>query len=205
MIAQIVVAAAVLTLGVTGPASGQTHATVVRGANGMSHAHPYPDTPPLPALRTNADATAAQAAEQQAIDALIGQVYVAISGLAGPRDWDAFKALFVPEARLVPVGGKGPLVLDVQGYIDRAGPMMAREGFYESEVSRRVERYGNIAHVWSTYESRHAPGGQPFARGINSIQIVKTPAGWRVLHIVWQGETPTLPIPGAYLPKTDKR
>lgn len=160
---------------------------------------------PAVATAQNAPASAAQAEDQQAIDALVGKVYSTISGPAGPRDWDAFRALFVPEARLVPVGGKGPLVLDIQGYIDRAGTPMAKEGFYESEVARRVERYGNIAHIFSTYESRHAPGEAPFARGINSIQLVRTPAGWRVLHIVWQGETPALPIPGNYLPKTDRR
>ncbi|WP_294293264.1 hypothetical protein [uncultured Sphingomonas sp.] len=65
--------------------------------------------------------------------------------------------------------------------------------------------YGDIVHVRSTYESRHAAGEAPFARGMNAIQLVRTSAGWRVPRIVWQGETPTLPIPGGYLPKTDKR
>ncbi|KQN26592.1 hypothetical protein ASE86_10960 [Sphingomonas sp. Leaf33] len=158
-------------------------------------------TRPAPVRIANPSA----APDDAAIDVLVGRVYAAISGPAGPRDWDAFKGLFVPEARLIPVSGTAPTVLDIQGYIDRAGAAMAKQGFYESEVARRVERYGNIAHVFSTYESRHAPIEAPFARGINSFQLVRTPAGWRVLHIVWQGETPTAPIPGAYLAKTDKR
>lgn len=199
------VTVAAMMLGATAPAAGQARTTLVHGADGVAHLHPYPETPPLPRIQTDANASIVPVAEEQAIDKLVARVYAAISGPAGPRDWEAFKALFVPEARLVPVGDKGPLVLDVQGYIDRAGAMMAKEGFYESEVARRVERYGNVAHVFSTYESRHAPGEAPFARGINSIQLVRTPAGWRVLHIVWQSETPTLPIPSGYLPKTDPR
>ena len=171
----------------------------VAGAQ-TAHTTPGHVYPAPPALDVRTEAT-----DEAAIAALTARVYAAISGPAGPRDWDAVRALFVPEARLVPVGAKGPLVLDVQGYIDRAGPMMARQGFYESEVARRVERYGNIAHVFSTYESRHAPGDRPFARGINSIQLVSTPGGWRVLHIVWQGETPMMPIPARYLPVPGKK
>ncbi|MFD1786928.1 hypothetical protein ACFSC3_05010 [Sphingomonas floccifaciens] len=192
------VAVAVLFAPAADGAAAQSRSTLVYGANGKPHAHPNLDRPPLPPLRT-------EATDQAAIDALIGKVYAAISGPAGPRDWDAFRKLFVPEARLVPVGAKGPLVLDIQGYIDRAGPAMAKEGFYESEIARRMERYGNIAHVFSTYESRHAPNEKPFARGINSIQLVFTTSGWRVLHIVWQGETPTLPIPAGYLTAPGKR
>ncbi|MHA6723641.1 nuclear transport factor 2 family protein [Sphingomonas sp. RS2018] len=192
------VAAAALAAQASGEAAAQPRSTLVHGASGVPHLHANGQQPSLPPLRT-------EASDEAAIDALIGRVYAVISGPAGPRDWNALKALFVPEARLVPVGGKGALVLDIQGYIDRAGPMMAKEGFYESEVARRVERYGNIAHVFSTYESRHAPGEKPFARGINSIQLVFTPNGWRVLHIVWQGETPTLPIPGRYLPAPGRK
>src|ERR1043165_7225147 len=116
------------------------------------------------------------------IDAIITAAYDGISGPAGKkRDWERERSLFYPGARLIPtatVAGRNdvdlaPLVLDVEGYIARVEPLFAKEGFYETEIARRVEQFGRIAHVWSTYESRHDPSEkEPFMRGINSIQLL---------------------------------
>lgn len=146
---------------------------------------------------------AAQAVNDGAtIDSAIAALYGVISGPAGPRDWARFKALFVPEGRLVPVSDAGPRVLSQQDYVDRASPAFAKDGFFETEIARRTERYGNVAHVFSTYESRRTPSAAPFARGINSIQLVRVGGKWRILSITWQGETPGFPLPDAYLPTT---
>lgn len=143
----------------------------------------------------------AQAADDGAtIDSAIAALYSVISGPPGPRDWARFKALFVPEGRLVPVSDAGPRILTQQDYVDRAGPAFAKDGFFETEIARRTERYGNVAHVFSTYESRRTTGSAPFARGINSIQLVRVAGKWRILSITWQGETPGFPLPDAYLP-----
>jgi len=64
----------------------------------------------------------------------------------------------------------------------------------------KVETYGHLAHLWSTYELRLQPDGPPTVRGINSIQAVFDGKRWRVLEILWQAETPDLPIPEKYLP-----
>ncbi len=71
-------------------------------------------------------------------------------------------------------------------------------------MARRVETFSDIAHVFSTYESRRAPGEKPFARGINSFQLVKTGAGWKIMTILWDSEREGLMIPDKYLasPKT---
>ena len=85
-------------------------------------------------------------------------------------------------------------------YITQAEPYFAKEGFYETEKARRVDLYGNIAHVFSTYESRHAPGDKtPFMRGINSFQLLNDGKRWWIITIYWQGETPENPIPKKYL------
>jgi hypothetical protein len=75
-----------------------------------------------------------------------------------------------------------------------------KEGFFEREKARTVEIYGNIAHVFSTYESFHKTGDKtPFMRGINSIQLLNDGKRWWVLTIMWQGETPENPLPEKYL------
>ena len=75
-----------------------------------------------------------------------------------------------------------------------------KDGFFEREIARTVETYGNIAHVFSTYETFHSMSEKkPFMRGINSFQLLNDGKRWWVLTIYWQAETPENPIPKKYL------
>ena len=141
------------------------------------------------------------------IEAILAATYDVISGPAGKqRNWDRFRSLFYPGARLIPTG-KRPneqevkaRVLSPEDYIERSAPFLEKEGFFERGVSNKIEHYGNIAHVFSTYESRRkADDPQPFQRGINSFQLVNDGKRWWVMTILWQGETPENPIPAEYL------
>ena len=152
-------------------------------------------------------AVEAKPADANSIDAILAAVYDVISGPAGKkRDWDRFRSLFYPGARLIPTG-KRPneseikaRVLSPEDYIERSAPFLEKEGFFERGVSNKIEHYGNIAHIFSTYESRHkADDAQPFQRGINSFQLVNNGKRWWVMTILWQGETPDTPIPAEYL------
>ena len=148
-------------------------------------------------------------ADVSSIDAIINVAYSVISGPAGKRrDWDLERSLFLPGARLIPtatVPGRNdvdlaPLILDVEGYIERVEPLFAGKGFYEKEVARRTEQFGRIAHVWSTYESRHnADDPEPFMRGINSIQLFNDGTRWWIVNIYWQHEGADAPMPAKYL------
>jgi len=141
------------------------------------------------------------------LDAVIKTVYDVISGDAGkPRNWDRFRSLFHKDARLIPTGKNattGAVVanaLTPEDYIKRVEPFFASQGFYESELARKVEQYGNIVHVFSTYESRHARDDKtPFQRGINSFQLLNDGKRWWVVTIYWQGETADNPIPAKYV------
>lgn len=148
---------------------------------------------------------AARPADVASMDAIIKAVYDVISGPKGQqRDWDRMRSLFVPGARLVAVhtskdGGNTALVLSVEDYIRRAEPTMTKGGFFERESHRTVERYADIAQVFSTYESRHAlADAKPFERGINSFQLMFDGQRWWVVTIYWQGERPDRPIPQQY-------
>lgn len=141
------------------------------------------------------------------MDSIIKAVYDVISGEAGkPRNWDRFRTLFHADARLIPTG-KNPetglttaRVLSPDDYINRVEPVFARDGFFEAEKARQVHVYGNIAHVFSTYEARRtAKDRKPFMRGINSFQLLNDGKRWWVLSIYWQAETPDNPIPARYL------
>jgi hypothetical protein len=158
-----------------------------------------PQPPAAPA------APQATPADVDSLDHIIAALYDVISGPAGQkRDWNRFRSLFAPGARLIPTGprpqgGYGTHVFTPDEYADRAEPFFQKEGFYESEMARHTDRYGQIVQVFSTYESRHAKGEQPFARGINSIQLMNDGQRWWVVTIFWEGERPDNPIPAEYL------
>lgn len=143
--------------------------------------------------------------DQFAIDSTVLDVYNVISGPAGRRDWDRFEALFAPGARLISTkrvdGVVTANVMTPKEYTDKAGAYFKEHGFFERPVHNSEERFGDIAHVFSTYESRHASSDdKPFARGINSFQLVRIGDDWKVLTIFWQEEDAAHPIPPAHLP-----
>jgi hypothetical protein len=161
-----------------------------------------------PALVLAAPATAQSAraavalneqAEQRAIQSAIDAVYAVISGPVGkPRDWARMRTLFTPEARLTAIGSKGPVGGTVEDYIAKSGSFLTSTGFTERELARRVELFGNLAHVWSSYEGL---GTKVRVRGINSFQLVKVDGRWLVQSILWQAENAATPLPTDMLGK----
>jgi hypothetical protein len=157
-------------------------------------------TTPTPAPEANP-------ADVASIDAIIKAVYDVISGDAGQaRDWNRMRSLFHRDARLIPSGKNpqtgvtGARAVTPDEYIKRNEPFFAKEGFYEREMARRTEIFGNIAHVFSTYESFHKKDEKmPFMRGINSIQLLNDGKRWWIMTIYWQAETPETPLPKQYL------
>ena len=163
---------------------------------------PTPASSATPAAVTT---PAANPADVVTMDSIVASLYDVISGPAGPRNWDRFRSLFVPGARLIPTGRRqtgevGSRVLTPEEYIQRSAPLIEKNGFFEREISRRTEKFGNIAHLFSTYESRHAKDEEkPFARGINSIQLMNDGKRWWIVTVFWQGEDDKNPLPAEYL------
>ena len=144
----------------------------------------------------------------KSLDNILAALYEVISGEKGvKRDWARFKNLFIKDAQLMPssknkAGKVGYRVLTPQGYVDNAGKFLEENGFFEVEISRKTEKYGSLVHAFSTYESYHSKADDtPFARGINSIQLMNDGERWWVVSIYWLGETEALPLPSNYLLK----
>src|SRR4030095_15802509 len=157
----------------------------------------------------------ADPADVESIDAIVTAAYDGISGPAGKkRDWDRERSLYFPGERLISTARPGtsdegqvtsenkiaPQILDIDGFIARVDPFFEENGFYEKEIARRTEQFGNIAHVWSIYESRHNEDDpEPFMRGINSIQLFNDGKRWWIVNIYWQHASAQNPIPEKYL------
>jgi hypothetical protein len=153
-----------------------------------------------------ATAPAARPSDVGSVDAIVAALYDVISGpAAGPRDWNRLRSLFTAQGKLVAVGqrpdGSSPAtVMSVDDYIGRVTRPFADAGFYESELARSSESFGPIVHVFSTYESRHAPAdARPFQRGINSIQLYNDGQRWWIVNLLWRAESDKNPLPERYL------
>jgi hypothetical protein len=158
-----------------------------------------PQSQPAPPQDLSSRVPRAKPDDVKSLDAILRAIYDVISGPAGGRDWNRFRSLCVPEARLTSTAknaaSSAPRLLTVDDYIQRAGKYFSTHGFYESAIVNRVQRFGNIAQVFSSYESRNVPNEKPLARGINSIQLFYDGSRWWVLSILWDEESPTNPLP----------
>jgi hypothetical protein len=139
--------------------------------------------------------------EDPQLAALLDTFYDTISGPAGPRDWTRERDLFHPAARLMRTGvdaeGRPWIrVMTVEEYIVDTTPFFAADDFYELEVARRVERFGNVAQVRSVYEARRRPDApELLKRGVNLIQLYHDGTRWWVISVLWDNERPGLEVP----------
>lgn len=136
------------------------------------------------------------------IGAVIDAMYAMISGPAGPRDWALQAEVFHPDARQmrtwlsedhrpqIKIMGQADYRTDVE-------PFFAANAFHEVEIARKIDVFGNMAHVWSAYEAKTSPGdATPERRGINSIQLFREAGGrWRIISMIWDNERPGLTLP----------
>jgi hypothetical protein len=133
--------------------------------------------------------------DEAEIGAAIDEMYAMISGPKGPRDWSRQANCFLPEARQVRTwideqGRPQKLSMSLDEYQANTTPFFEQNDFFEVETARRIDLFGNMAHVWSHYEARRSPEDtNPERRGINSIQLFKDPEqGWRIIHMIWDNE-----------------
>ena len=159
------------------------------------------------AFTTSISSQAQSSSKVESLDSILYHLYDVISGEKGQeRDWKFMRSLFVSGAQLIPVrenaeGRMTSTSMSVEDYIQNAGPYLIENGFFEKEIHRTIDQFGNIAQVFSTYESYHSEKEiKPFARGINSIQLLFDNNRWWIVNIYWQNETNDSPIPSRYLP-----
>jgi hypothetical protein len=141
-----------------------------------------------------------RAEDVKSLDNILLAIYDVISGPAGDRDWKRFRSLFVPQARFTqtmkaPDGSVAVNLLGVDDFVMMAGDVFKKDPFYENAIVNRAQSFGNVTQVFSSYESRRAPGAKPFERGINSIQLINDGKRWWVLSILWDEERPDNPLP----------
>jgi hypothetical protein len=155
--------------------------------------------PPVGVILSHPDWPQPRVSDVDSVEHILAAVDAVISGPGKtPRDWDRFRSLFVPDARLIPVrivpGTPNPhtapatdvLYFSLDDYVTRIGPQMAARDFYEKVTHIEVQEYGNIVQVFSTFESRHELADkEPFDRGIDSVQLLKDSGRYWIVDLFY--------------------
>ncbi|WP_342379773.1 hypothetical protein NVS55_09635 [Myxococcus stipitatus] len=166
-------------------------------AAGCTHAPPRPDAAP------SSDAVAARPEDVATIDGVMRAFYEVVNiAPDAPRQWARDRTLYSPWIHFVAIG-KTREVYDHARFAASTEPLIAG-GFREWEIHRTVKRYGNIAHVTSTYEARTGPGEGAPGRGVNYLQLYFDGTRWWVTSVVWQSEDEANPIPPELLPASHR-
>ena len=141
------------------------------------------------------------------IDGIMKAFYEVISGPAGQaRQWARDRTLYIADIRFVRMsedesGQPMAQIASHQQFVDAADPVLLKDGFYEREIHRVTQKFGHIAHVFSTYESRRTADGPVIARGINSVELFYDGKRWWIASNIWDDERTDNPLPAEYLPR----
>jgi len=142
------------------------------------------------------------------IEGIVKASYETISGGVGvPRQWGRDESLFDPHVRFVAIerdpksGAIVAMITNHQEFVDSTDAELVKDGFTERELGHKIERYGNVATVLSSYEGKNASDGKVVTRGVNIFQLYFDGKRWWILSMVWDQESPQNPIPAELLPK----
>lgn len=156
-------------------------------------------------VQAQSDATLPRSEDVSTLDGIIKAYYEVVSGAAGiPRDTARDQSLHHSEARAIitDVGEDGkPTIQNMTLAEYHAGTSASgNPAFWEHEISRVTQRFGNVAHVWSTYAWYDNEDGPIQGRGINSIQLYHDGERWWITAWIFDSERPDNPIPPEFLP-----
>ncbi|MEA3496199.1 MAG: hypothetical protein U9R42_09215 [Bacteroidota bacterium] len=132
--------------------------------------------------------------EVKSINNIISTVYELISGHAGDRDWVKFKALFCSNAQFtsLKINEKGKEVFfrgGIDDYIAYLKPILKEYDYYEKETGRSIQESGNIAQVFSMFESIMLEDNTPENRkGANCFQLIYKNNRWWIINVLWNNE-----------------
>lgn len=139
--------------------------------------------------------------DTKTIDGLMKASYEVVSGEKGAkRQWERDNHLHHPKAVYSYFDRKKQkqATMTLQEFHKETDEMVFNTAFYENEINREVRVFGNIAHVWSTYETRLEKGGKVERRGINSIQLIFENNRWYIISWTFSGETDKDIIPKTF-------
>ncbi len=143
--------------------------------------------------------------DSSSVDAVLKALYESITFAEGKApDLSRFRNLFAAEATCIRVNkDQGVDRMTVDSFIlsfrerIKSGTL---KSFHESELARKTQLFGQMAHVFSTYQKGlNVTDSNQMIGGINSIQLFYDGGRWWIGSLMWMDERPEMPIPTEYL------
>src|ERR1700689_1770842 len=150
----------------------------------------------------DADALSYKVPDDSAIIKAVHDAYKCICFKNSNPTYDSIKNYFIPQAQLINFRTDTATITSLPEFVDLYKQFIQSNKvnlFYEEELFGRTEQFGKIAHRISTYKTYLNTMDSVAERGVNSFQLIKTSAGWKVSSIIWDVEKPGLPVPNYYL------
>lgn len=143
------------------------------------------------------------AADEETIAGIVRTFFAAFtSGPDSAARLDELRAVFLPEAVIVRTGGGEPAVYSVESFIAPRQALLSGGtlvDFSEWEVRGHTDIFGDIAQHFGSYAKAGVQDGTPFsARGMKTMQFIRTAAGWRISAAAWDDERDGLEIEPDY-------
>jgi hypothetical protein len=139
--------------------------------------------------------------DRRDIDELVRAFFAVFDNRGGRRPrLGALHELCLAECVVTKGSAEGPTVCELEAFIAPRAALLTRgelTEFCEEEVNGRTDAFGGVAQRWCIYRKSGVLSGVAFrARGIKTLQLVKTEAGWRISAFAWEDERTGLEIPG---------
>ena len=130
-------------------------------------------------------------ADVSSIDAIITAIYDSITFTKGKKpNLERFRSLFTSNAQFIRMTEEGAKIMTLDDFISSFAERVKKGeliSFYEKEVSRKENIFGNIAHIFSQYVkcvNQDTPAVE--RSGVNSIQLFYEGKRWWICCILWE-------------------
>ncbi len=130
-------------------------------------------------------------ADVSSIDSIIKAIYDSLTFTKGKEpNLDRLRSLFTSNAQFIRITEEGAKIMNLDGFISSFAERVKKGeliSFYEKEVSRKENTFGNIAHIFSHYVkgmNQDIPAAE--RSGVNSIQLFYEGKRWWICSILWE-------------------
>ena len=138
------------------------------------------------------------------INGIVKEMLRLVSGEKGkPRNWEAFRNLFLPTANFTVVNHSDSMpqpveTITLEEFIKLMHDQYYDQGFLEYEINKVVNEYNGIANVFQTFYGKDSENIEE--KGINSYQLVYFDNRWWIANLIWTGDSNGVKVPKKYLP-----
>jgi hypothetical protein len=133
-------------------------------------------------------------------EALLAALHDSVSGPPGPVDWNRFRSLFLPAARL------GSSRTDAQGVthittssveelITSGAAEREKMPWYEVILVKHIEKFDNIAVAYYSHDDRPAREGNAIQRSVNICEMLYDGKRWWIHSASWDVVPTSMSLP----------